>query len=120
MSRVIVKDKLPLFKKNLYFVYNDALREGSRDILVKAKERAPLKKGHLRADSNFGQIGVLRWRTSFWKEYARFQEFGGDGKRKVRHYTTPGTGKAYLKRSGDEIAKKLNYTFKKHSVRARV
>lgn len=37
--------------------------------------------------------------------YGRYQEFGGDGKRVVRNYTTPGTGAHYLKGAGDSVAK---------------
>lgn len=38
-------------------------------------------------------------------EYARYQEFGGDGVRVVRHYTTPGTQAHYLRDAGDSVAK---------------
>lgn len=38
--------------------------------------------------------------------YARYQEFGGDGRRVVRHYTTPGTHAHYLKQSGDAVTKR--------------
>lgn len=38
--------------------------------------------------------------------YARYQEFGGDGRRVVRNYTTPGTHAHFLKQSGDAVAKR--------------
>lgn len=38
--------------------------------------------------------------------YARYQEFGGDGRRVVRNYTTPGTHAHYLKQSGDAVSKR--------------
>jgi hypothetical protein len=116
---VRVNDKLPTFKRNLYNALNDALADGSKDILIKAKTRAPYKKGALRANSETRQQKVLSWRTSFWIEYARFQEFGGDNKRRVQNYSTPGTGKEYLKKSGDEVAESLVMTLKKHTQRAR-
>src|SRR5947209_6419304 len=35
-------------------------------------------------------------------KYAHYQEMGGYGKRKVKKYTEPGTGKLYMKRAMDE------------------
>lgn len=115
----VVKDKMPQFKRSLYGVLDDAFREAARDTLIRAKSRAPHDKGGLRSDTEVKRIKQHHWRVSFWKEYARFQEFGGDSKRRVRNYSTSGTGKKYLKTSGDEEAKKLTMTIKKHSVRAR-
>ena len=119
MSKVIVNDRLPQFKKNAVVMLDLALRDGSRDILIKAKNRAPYLHGHLRGNSENKQVGMLHHRVSFWEEYARYQEFGGDGKRRVRNYSTGGTGKRFLKSSGDEIAKRINYTFKKYGSKAR-
>jgi hypothetical protein len=116
---VTVVDKMPTFRRNLGPVFDDALKEAARDVLIKAKQRAPFDKGRLRSDSHVKQRSQLSWRITFWAEYARFQEFGGDAKRRVRNYTTPGTGKAFLKRSGDEQAKKLARTFKKHAPRVK-
>jgi hypothetical protein len=116
---VKVNDKLPGFKQSLYNTLNDALADASKDILIKAKIKAPLDKGGLRANSENKQMARLFWRISFWKEYARFQEFGGDKKRVVRNYSTPGTGKRYLSKSGDEYMAKMKITLKKHTVRAR-
>lgn len=110
---------MPQFINSVDVVMNDALKEGARDTLIKAKQRAPFDKGGLRADSDAGIKGKLHWRVSFWKEYARFQEKGGDSKRRVQNYSTPGTGKDFLKKSGDEEAKKINMVFKKHGKRAR-
>jgi hypothetical protein len=117
---VRVNDKLPVFKSRLYAVMDDALKEAGRDGLIKAKTYAPFDKGGLRGESEVRKISVMRWRISFWKEYARFQEFGGDSKRRVRNYSTSGTGKAYLKRAGDEQANKITTKFRKHAMRARV
>jgi hypothetical protein len=119
MKRVIVVDRMPIFKRSAYNVLNDALIEGAKEVLINAKTRAPYKKGPLRSNSDAHQIGKLHQRISFWLEYAAYQEFGGDGKRVIRNYTTPGTGKHYLKKSGDEVATKLRYTFSKHGKRAR-
>jgi hypothetical protein len=61
----------------------------------------------------------LWWRVSFFVVYARFQECGGDNNRRVENYTTSGTGKAFLKKSGDEQVVKIASTMKKHAERAR-
>lgn len=119
MSAVVV-NKLPKFQKSVHSVLNDALGEGARDGHIKAKTTAPFDKGPLRADSDHRMIIPLLWRISFWKEYARFQEFGGDSKRRVRNYSTSGTGKGFLKSAGDEQADKIVMKFKKHSVRVKV
>lgn len=116
---VRVNDKLPSFKRSLYNVLDDAIKEAAKDTLIKARTKAPFKKGPLRGESDFKPIKPLHQRVSFWMEYARFQEFGGDSKRRVRRYSTSGTGKAYLKNSGDEMVKKLPMIIKKHAVRAR-
>lgn len=110
---------MPQFASQSRIVLGDALKEGARDILVKAKTKAPFEKGRLRADSEIKRNNALSWRISFWSEYARFQEFGGDAKRRVRNYTTPGTGKKFLKSSGDEVAKVIKMKFKKHARRVR-
>jgi len=116
---VVIKDKMPIFKKSLYNVLDDAIREAGKDTLIAAKERAPFRKGPLRAQSIVDKVKSLHYRVSFWMEYARFQEVGGDSKRRVKHYTSPGTGSKYLKTSGDNQAKKLQITIKKHTKRAR-
>ena len=117
---VKINDKLPQFRRNLYAVMDDALKEGSGDLLRKAKQRAPFKAGQLRGETEAKRVSPLKWRTSFWKEYARFQEFGGDSSHRVRNYSYAGTGKRYLKSSGDEVAQRLKLQFIKHAKRARV
>ena len=78
-SSVKIKNNLPSFKRNLYNVLDDALADGSRDILINAKNRAPFDKGGLRSQSETNQRIPLSWRVSFFVVYARFQEFGGAG-----------------------------------------
>jgi len=116
---LLVKDRLPIVKRHIYNVIDDALKESARDIHRNARDRAPIKQGMLRAESDFHREGFLHQRVSFWIEYARFQEFGGDGARRVKKYTTAGTGKRFLKTAGDDGAKKLALTIKKHTARVR-
>jgi hypothetical protein len=117
---VRVNDKLPFFKSRLYAVMDDALKEAARDGLIQARNYAPFDKGELMGQSVVRKLSVMKWRISFWIEYARFQEFGGDSKRRVRNYTTSGTGKAYLKRAGDEQSNKITNKFRKHAMRVKV
>lgn len=116
---VRVNNKLPSFKSSLYGVLADALREAAGDTLRAAKSRAPYRKGQLRGNSEVKQLNHLHQRVSFWIEYARFQEFGGDSRKRVRRYSTPGTGARFLKSAGDEQLGKAKNTFKKHAARAR-
>lgn len=110
---------MPQFRTSAFIVLNDALREGARDVLILAKTKAPYDKGGLRSDTEINSDRPLFQRISFWKEYARFQELGGDTTRRVKRYTTPGTGKAFLKTAGDTVATRMNLLFKKHGGRAR-
>lgn len=119
MSKATVNSRMPQFKTSAAVVLNQALSEASRDIIINAKNNAPFKTGQLRADSSVSQRKPLSWRVSFDKEYARYQEFGGDSRRTVRKYSTGGTGAHFLKKAGDKQAKKLRPIFKKHGARAR-
>lgn len=114
-----VNDRLPNFRRSLYRVLDDAIGEAAKDTLIDAKNKAPYKDGALRRESDTRQMSMAKHRVSFWVEYARFQEFGGDARRRVRNYSTGGTGKAYLKTAGDNQGKKLVITLKKHAARAR-
>lgn len=120
MSDVTVVNHLPKFSNLLDSVLDDAIKEGAVDGLVNARTKAPFDMGGLRADSETKQIKRMHWRISFWKIYARYQEFGGDSKRTVRKYTTSGTGAHFLRNAGDEQFKKLVSKFKKHGSRVKV
>lgn len=120
MNQVKITNNLPQFAKSAESVLGDALREGARDIIIQAKTKAPLDKGGLRSDSDVSSPNKFTQRVSFNKEYARFQEFGGDSTRRVKKYTTVGTGAHYLKTAGDNMRQKLADIFKKHGIRARV
>ena len=115
--KVRIDDRLPEFAQLSKAVLADALQEGARDILEAAKTKAPFLKGGLRRQSGISVPDRLKRRISFDVEYARYQEFGGDSRRRVRKYTTPGTGAHYLESSGDDVAKRMPFILKKHSSR---
>ena len=119
MSQAIVKDKLPQFKRSLYNVLDDALTEGSKEIVDELKNTTPFLHGDLMAANRITTPKKLTRRVSMDKEYARFQEFGGDSKRRVRKYSKAGTGPHFLKNAGDKQVKKIARTYKKHAARAR-
>lgn len=116
---VIIINKMPQFATSVSLVMDAAVREAARDTLINAKTKAPFLKGGLRSDTSIKKIGSIIYRVSFFKEYARFQEFGGDANRTIRRYTTAGTGKHYLKNAGDEQVARLNSVFRKHGARAK-
>jgi len=117
MSKVKVKDKLPQFSVKAKLLLDQAIGEAAKDTLIDARNRAPFKDGQLRRNSDTTQRKLMLHRVSFFTEYARFQEFGGNSSRTVRNYSTSGTGKHYLKNAGDKNTTKLRTTLKKHASR---
>jgi hypothetical protein len=121
---MIIQDKMPQMKRSIDSVMGDALREGCKEIIDLAISKTPLNlSGNLRADKGITSDGRLKmavwWGNSPASEYTLFQEFGGDKNRRVKKYTTPGTGAHFLKNAGDRVTMKMNSTFQKHGLRAR-
>lgn len=114
-----VEDRLPQFSAKLIRNLDDGMRELAKDILIQSQNKAPFKRGQLRADSDIKKLKTARYQVRYHKEYARFQEFGGDSTRTIKNYTTPGTGKGYLGDTGDRIFSKAIITLKKHAGRTR-
>lgn len=77
-------------------------------ILATARSKAPRKDGNLANTGRVSGTGNEREITFGGQgiKYAHAQEEGTNGKVVFRHYTTPGTGKKYLEKSGEQIAKK--------------
>lgn len=70
----------------------------------------PYKTGNLYRSGRVDNDSELEKSAVFGNEivpYARFQEYGGDARRVVRHYTprSPEAGAGYLKNAGDSVAK---------------
>jgi hypothetical protein len=105
-----IVDKIMTFVRENATVMDRALNRMAIDIERLSKAQVPLKDGQLRASGHFQRLGPLNYIVSYNMEYARFQEFGGDHKRTVRKYTTPGTKKFYLRDPGNQIsAKAVDY-----------
>lgn len=91
------------------------LARAAVDIERLAKAKVPVDKGQLKASGRHIKVGFMKYRTEFNKEYAAFQEFGGDSTRTVRKYTTPGTGKFFLKNAGDTVKGRILGYFKQEA-----
>jgi hypothetical protein len=50
-----INNKMPQFKKSLYSVMADALKEGASEVVKTSKDFAPMDKANLRAD-----VGIQR------------------------------------------------------------
>lgn len=116
---VKINDRIQEFGISARNQLDTAIMQSAVNILVASKHKAPFNKGGLRSDTETKRIVPMHWRVSYWKEYARFQEFGGDGKRIVRNYTTAGTGKKYLSTAGNNERENLIKRIKVYAERAR-
>lgn len=88
-----ISDNISMLKSQTAQRASIFLRLACDQVVTEAKPNTPKDKGNLRMDilkTVLGLHGTLEWR----KGYASYQERGmrADGSRKVKHYTTPGTG----------------------------
>lgn len=109
---VTIIDKSKKFIKANYDALDRALNVMAIDIERISKNVVPFKRGHLKASGKHFRIGYLLYKVYYHKEYARYQEFGTDGSKVVRHYTMAGKKKFYLRDSGREVARKAVQYFK--------
>lgn len=95
---------------------NNALKLMGNTIHNESLMVVPRKSGALAGSSKVvsrdRQVSVV-----YPKAYAGYQERGEryDGTHKVRRYTTPGTGKHYLKNTGDRVVERGIRWFLSHS-----
>lgn len=91
---------------------DSAIGRMAKDIKQIASITVPFKSGELQKNIVDEKMGLLRHRVLVDKPYASYQERGmrANGSHVVRNYSTPGTGKGYLKKSGDKVVKQgINY-----------
>lgn len=115
----IIDNILKFVEKNAQAT-DRALNRMSTDIERLSKNRVPVKKGPLKSSGKSIKRGFMDYRVVYNMEYAAFQEFGGDKKRVIKNYTTPGTGAFYLKSSGDKISEKSLDYLKQESARIKI
>lgn len=93
-------------------VMDTALAQMSLDVKILGIAKVPYKGGDLQRSAEHKRVGRLHHRTQFNEDYAAYQERGKrrDGTHVVRRYTTPGTGKGFLKSAGMQVDRqKLKY-----------
>lgn len=116
---VKIVDNIMRFARNNADAMDRALGNMSIDIERLAKMTVPFKQGPLRSSGHGIRTALLKHKVVFEKEYARFQEFGGDARRRVRHYSRPGSKAHYLKDAGDEVTKKAVDYIKREAMAVR-
>ena len=111
-NKVKVTDNFNKFDTKMTKVFDSALGRMGKDIKQIASIRIPFKSGDLQGSIENKRDDVLKHKVLINSEYAGYQERGvrKDGSHKVRKYTTPNTGKKFLKGAGDDVSKNaLNY-----------
>ena len=104
---VKVINNLNKFVGKNYLALDRAMERMAVDIERLAKQKVPVELGPLQSSGRKVKLGLLKHRVEFNKEYAAFQEFGGDKTRKVRKYTTPGTGAHFLRDAGVKVSERV-------------
>lgn len=122
MARVRVQDKSAQFMKVNDRQMDIALGRMAQDIQTIAKVRVPLKSGNLQDRIEKKRISARKHQVRVDEDYAGYQERGmrKDGSRVVRRYTTPGTGKDFLKGAGKQVAPRATSYFRQAASGAKV
>jgi hypothetical protein len=111
-GKMVIKNGLQRFKNANGRLMDMAMERMTRDTATLAKVRMPYREGDMTDNTSVERKRTMRYRVLVNVEYAAYQERGQrkDGTHKVRKYSTPGTGKDFLKGSGQTIARDgLNY-----------
>lgn len=111
MGRIIVKDNLRKYTNTSINLLDGALDRMAKDIKQVAQSRVPFLSGDLFSSAYINSKKLAK-QIGFNKKYAAYQERGmrADGTRVVRRYTTPNTGKHYLRKAVVQTKKNaLNY-----------
>lgn len=111
VAKVTVKDNSATWLRTQLINLDNATRAMADATVKLSKVTAPLLKGPLRNSSRINRNAPLNYSAMYGGggvPYAAYQERGmrADGSRKVRHYTTPGTGKHFLKNAGDAVTRR--------------
>lgn len=111
-AKVTIEDNSGRFITASTQLLDTALERMSFDVKQIATIRVPFKDNGLQKSADNKRLGLLKHRVVFDKEYAAYQENARrkDGSRKVRKYTTPGTGPHYLENAAAQVTKDgINY-----------
>lgn len=108
MSNANVTNKIMDFGERTVEVFDSALGRMGKDIEQIAKMKVPLKDTNLFKEIKYEKIGTLKHKIIVDSDYAAYQERGRrfDGSHVVKNYTTPGTGKDFLKGAAQQVVDK--------------
>lgn len=112
MGRIVITDNGKRFVAVNRTVMDNALNTMAGDVSNIAKSRVPFKEGDLFKEIRAVRIKILKHQVRVDSDYAAYQEAGErkDGSHVVRKYTTPSTGKNFLKGAGERVTSNaLNY-----------
>ena len=112
MGRIKITDNSRAFFSKNQARIDWAFGRMVKDILNLAKAYVPFKSGDLQKSGQTTRLKALSHKVGFYTNYSAYQERGarGDGTRRVKRYSTPGTGANFLKRGGDKVASQaINY-----------
>ena len=110
---VVIHGDLDTFLRQTELNVKSALKAMADATLQRAQMLAPMSaiEGHAGTLRSTGLVKTadngMTASAEFGNgiEYARYQEFGGDGRRVVQNYTTAGTQAHYLRDAGSSVAK---------------
>lgn len=124
---VKITDNTPRLLTNSQRVANLAVRFAADDVLKFARKKTPYSGsiksqggksltggGHLRDDTVI-KVNGGKARIKWGAHYAAIQEDGVTWGKKIKNYTTPGTGAHYAENAIDKVDKNRNYYLKKAS-----
>lgn len=119
---VRVEDKSAQFQAVNSKQMDIALGRMAQDIEILAKVRVPLKSGNLMKQIERKRLSNKKHQVRVDEDYAAYQERGmrKDGSRVVKRYTTPGTGKDFLKNAGKNVAARATSYFRNAASGAKV
>lgn len=107
MAKAKVTNRLPQFHIALTATMATAMQRMAKDVLQQAKTRVPIGRGDLSSAGRALVVTKLHHQVRFDSVYAAYQERGRrkDGSHVVKNYSTPATGKDFLKGAGEKVSK---------------
>lgn len=105
---LIFTDRSEEFVRKNKDVMDSALSTMADDGTLLVKETVPIgETGKLSDNTTHRKLGIMKHRIQVETPYAAYQEAGKrkDGTHIVKKYTTPNTGKGFLRKAGDYLEK---------------
>lgn len=115
-----IKNNLPRFQNAAVEALDLALDAMGSQIERLSKIQVPVKDGQLQDTGKHVRVKKLKHIIRYNKVYAAYQHEGGDGKRVIRNYSSPGTKKHFLIDPGNLVAQKAKDYLKEASQRIKI